>query len=173
MKNAMIQIYTGDGKGKTTAALGLALRAAGNNMKILIIQFLKGRRTGERKILKDIPNIQIENYGTSDFVNKDDIKDEDRRIVGRGLDRAKQALETEDWDMIILDEINIVLDFELIELDDFLNFLKTYGNREVELVLTGRKAPKKIIDTASLVTEMKCIKHPYQEGLGPRKGIEY
>ncbi|MFO7792537.1 MAG: cob(I)yrinic acid a,c-diamide adenosyltransferase [Candidatus Saliniplasma sp.] len=173
MDKAIIQVYTGDGKGKTTAALGLAIRAAGRGMKVLIIQFLKGRHSGERDILKKIPQIEIESYGTSEFLERDEIKEEDISEVKKGLDRVEQALEYEDWDMLLLDEINVVLDFELLDLDEFVRFLKRNDNKDVEIVLTGRNAPDEIITLASLVTEMRCLKHPYKEGLGPRKGIEY
>ncbi|MGM0404638.1 MAG: cob(I)yrinic acid a,c-diamide adenosyltransferase [Thermoplasmatota archaeon] len=173
MNKGLIQVYTGDGKGKTTAALGLAVRAAGRGIKVLIIQFMKGRSTGERKVIKETPNIQIENYGTSEFIKKEEIKEKDKLEIKKGFERAIEAIEIEDLDILILDEINVVLDLELLNLEDFINFLKKYGDKDLEIVLTGRNAPQEILELAALVTEMKCIKHPFEKGIGPRKGIEY
>lgn len=173
MENGIIQVYTGEGKGKTTAALGLAVRAAGRDMKVLIVQFLKGRNSGERSILKGIPEIEIQNYGSSDFLKRYEIKEKDRLEVEKGLKRVKRALKNEDWDIIILDEINVVLNLDLLPVDEFVQFLKIHGNKYTEIVLTGRNVPDKILELASLITEMRCVKHPYDEGVGPRKGIEY
>ena len=173
MDKGLIQVYTGEGKGKTTAAIGLAVRAVGRGMKVLIIQFMKGRSSGERKVIKDTPNIQIENYGTSEFIKKGKIKEQDKLEVKKGFERALEAIEMEDWDVLILDEINVVLDLGLLNLEDFIGFLKKYGDKDVEIVLTGRNVPQEILELASLITEMKCIKHPFEKGIGPRKGIEY
>lgn len=173
MKEGHIQVYTGKGKGKTTAALGLAIRAAGRGMRVLIIQFMKNRPSGERNFLKDIDQIKVENYGTSDFISKDDIREEDRIEVKKALDRAKEALGSKAWDVIIFDEINVVLDLGILEVDEFIQFIDRNWDGDVEIVLTGRNAPKEIIDLAILVTEMKKIKHPYDQGIGPREGIEY
>ncbi len=173
MNRSIIQVYTGDGKGKTTAAIGLAARAAGNDMNVLIIQFMKADPTGERISLKNIDDVKIENYGFSDFLKKGKIKEKDILEVKEGFKRAIRAMEQENWDILILDEINVVLDLELLELDNFIDFLRRYGEKKVEIILTGRNAPQEIIELASLVTEMKCIKHPYEEGLQARKGIEY
>ena len=168
----MIQVYTGNGKGKTTAALGLALRAAGREMKTLIIQFMKGQKYGEIEAVKKLsPYIVIEQMGRDTFVHVERPNPEDRVMAHKGLERARAAMKNEDWDIIVLDEINVALYFRLLSLEEVMELLdeKPEG---VELVLTGRYAPPELVERADLVTRMESVKHYFDDGVQARDGIE-
>lgn len=171
IEKGLVQVYTGDGKGKTTASLGLAFRALGHNFKIYVIQFMKGKiNYGELLSAEKIPNITIKQFGRPDFVNKKNPAQVDIEFAKKALEHAQ--LKINEVDILILDEINVALDYKLIKLEDVLELIKNKPNN-LELVLTGRYAPKEILEIADLVTEMKEIKHPYQNGIQARKGIEY
>jgi len=173
LKQGLIQVYTGDGKGKTTAALGLAMRAAGQGLKVYIIQFMKGwPHYGELETIKLIPNITLRQFGRPDFVDRENPASEDIRGAKEALEEARRALVSGEYDLLILDELNVALDFGLLSLEEVLSLLEEKPPN-VELVITGRNAHPEIIKRAHLVTEMKEIKHPYREGLLGRKGIEY
>jgi cob(I)alamin adenosyltransferase len=166
-----IHLYTGDGKGKTTAALGLALRAAGAGKKVFIGQFIKGMHYSEIDSIKHIPEIELKQYGLDCFiVNQPTQKDID--AARNGLEEVSEIISQNKYDMIILDEICIALYYHLFEIDQILALLK--GKlREMEIVLTGRYAPPELIKIADLVTEMKEIKHYFYKGIKARKGIEF
>lgn len=168
----LVQVYTGDGKGKTTAALGLALRAAGHGLRTYIGQFLKGRPTGELKAAKLLePYLTIEQFGEASFVlTKGDPRQ--AALVRQGLQRIRQVLTSSEYDIVVLEEINVALDLELISLEEVLALLEERPS-DVELVLTGRGAPQELISRADLVTEMVAIKHPYEQGVKARRGIEF
>ncbi len=169
----LVQVYTGDGKGKTTAALGLALRAAGHGMRTYIGQFLKGRHYGELESLRSLSKyITVEQYGLNEWVHVDSVTPEQQAAAQDGLKRIRQALHSGRYDIVILDEVNVALHFGLLTEEELLNLIdkKPAG---VELVLTGRRAPPGIIDRADLVTEMREVKHPYQRGMEARPGIEF
>ncbi len=168
-----IQIYTGNGKGKTTAALGLALRAAGHGLKTYIGQFLKGHPYGELEAAKKLASmITIEQFGRKGFIHVTENPDEeDMARARRGLQRCLQAMLSGRYQVIILDEINVALYFKLLTEKEVLAFLDQKP-QEVELVLTGRYAPASLIRRADLVTEMKEKKHYYQKGVRARQGIE-
>ncbi|MEO0083737.1 MAG: cob(I)yrinic acid a,c-diamide adenosyltransferase [candidate division WOR-3 bacterium] len=169
----MIQIYTGNGKGKTTAAIGQAIRALGHNYKVLMIQFMKGDPNyGEIKTIKKLKNFKLIQSGLPTFVQKGNPTKEDIKLAEKGLELAKKAVNDKKYQMIILDEINVAIDYGLIKLSDVLALVKNCP-QEIELVLTGRYAPQALIDIADLVSEVKEIKHPYQKGLVSRKGIDY
>jgi cob(I)alamin adenosyltransferase len=173
LEKGLIQVYTGPGKGKTTAALGLALRAAGQDMKVCIIQFLKGwPHYGELTSVEKLPNITLRQFGRPDFVNKDNPDPEDVGQAHQALDHARQTLASGNYDVVILDEINVALDYNLIELGEVLALVEGKPEK-VELVLTGRGAHPEIVRRADLVTEMLDIKHPFDEGVRGRRGIEY
>jgi len=173
LEKGLIQVYTGPGKGKTTAALGLALRAAGHGLRVHIVQFLKGwPHYGELVSIQKLPNVTIRQFGRPEFVDRKNPEPEDIRQAQEALEHARQAMLSGDYDIIILDEINVALDFGLIALSDALSLLKEKPER-VELVLTGRNAPLEIVRRADLVTEMLDIKHPYYEGIKGRQGIEF
>lgn len=167
----MIHVYTGDGKGKTTAALGLALRAAGAGLRVYIGQFIKGESYSELKIIKKIPNIKIEQYGRGCFI-KNKPKQRDIDLAANGLAQVKQIIARRDYDIVILDEINIALRLGLLKINELINILKSTP-KDMELVLTGRGATQKIIKLADLVSEIKDIKHYYKRGIKARKGIEF
>lgn len=167
----LVQIYTGSGKGKTTAALGLALRAAGHGLRTYIGQFLKGRSTGELKasqLLK--PYLTIEQFGEIGFAGKADPRQV--ALARQGLRRVRDVLASDEYDIIVLEEISVALDLELIALEDVLALLEERPSH-VELILTGRGAPQELISRADLVTEMVAVKHPYDQGIEARAGIEF
>lgn len=168
----LTHIYTGNGKGKTTAALGLALRASGNNLKVHIIQFMKGRRYSEVDAIKKINGITIEQFGRDEFVSKKNPEQIDIDLAKKGFARARDIIMKGEHDLVILDELNVVIDFGLVALDDVLKLIKEKP-AHLELVLTGRYASKQLVDAADLVTEMGEIKHPYQKGVQSRKGIDW
>ncbi|MDD4363095.1 MAG: cob(I)yrinic acid a,c-diamide adenosyltransferase [Atribacterota bacterium] len=170
--NGLIQVYTGNGKGKTTAALGLAIRAAGRNKKILIIQFMKKWDYGELHSIKHIPEIKIKTYGTNDFVFKGKAKDIDYEEAKKAFTEGVEGAFSGQFDIIIFDELNVALDFELLTLEAVLDFLDKKP-ASVEIIITGRNAPQQLIEKADLVTEMNEIKHPFQRGIEARIGIEY
>lgn len=171
--HGMIHIYTGNGKGKTTAALGLALRAYGAGKKIIIIQFLKTQNTSEvEAIRKNLPHLAIKCFGSGNFIKKGDITKKEKELANNGFEAAKQALKSDKYDMIILDELNLAAYFKLIKLKDVLKLLETKHDN-IELIITGRYAAKKLIAKADLVTEMIERKHYFKKGLSARKGIEY
>jgi cob(I)alamin adenosyltransferase len=172
MIKGLIQVYTGDGKGKTTAALGLALRAAGRNMKVLIVQFMKKWDYGELHSIELIPNITLKTFGTKDFVYKGKAKKVDYEKAQKAFSFAMEGIQSGNYDIVIFDELNMALYYELLDLKEVAEKLKRKPD-EVEVVITGRRAPQEIIEIADLVTEMKEVKHPYQKGIEARRGIEY
>jgi cob(I)alamin adenosyltransferase len=167
----VIQVYTGNGKGKTTAALGLALRAAGAGLRVYIAQFIKGACYSELKALKKFKNIKIEQFGRGCFI-KSKPAAEDISLSGRGLEKIKQVISLRKYDLIILDEINIALHLKLLKLSAVVGLLKS-SPKGVELVLTGRYAHLEILKLADLVSEIKEKKHYFKRGVKARKGIEF
>lgn len=174
LERGLIQVYTGNAKGKSTAAFGLAIRAAGHGFKVVIIQFMKtGTFYGEITGLKRLaPEVEIYSYGREGFIHRGGVKPEDITLAHEALNHAEKAMLSTDTNILILDEINNALYFELLSIKEVLNFMEKKPEH-VELVLTGRNAPQEIIDKAHLVTEMQEIKHPYHQGISSRKGIEY
>lgn len=173
MERGLIQVYTGAGKGKTTAAIGQAMRACGHGLKVIMIQFMKGRiNYGELHIAELLPNFTIEQYGLETFVEKGNPTKEDLRLARKGFNRAKKAIQSGEFDLVILDEINVAVDYGLIPLEEVLELMEKKP-KTVELILTGRYAHPQIARFADLVTEMVDIKHHYEKGVRARKGIEY
>jgi cob(I)alamin adenosyltransferase len=166
-----IQIYTGDGKGKTTAAIGLAIRAAGYGMKTYIGQFMKGRHYGELTALRDHPCITIEQYGDVECVHREELEQKHIDQAQQGLKQVRQAMHSRQYDIIILDEINVAVWFDLIKAKDVLELLKERPEN-VEFILTGRRAPEAFLEMADLVSDVKEIKHYYNRGVKARTGIE-
>lgn len=167
-----IHVYTGDGKGKTTSSLGLAMRAAGAGNRVAIIQFMKGRRYSEIDTAELIPGIEIFQHGRDEFVSKEDPEQIDIDLAWKGFEHAREIVNGGEYDMVILDEINVALDFKLLPIDEVMELIR---NRpvHVEMVLTGRNAPAQIMEEADLITEMREVKHFYQQGVEARKGIEF
>ncbi len=169
VERGYVQVYTGNGKGKTTAAFGLAMRARGAGYRVLIIQFLKGMEYSEHGSLKKL-GIDYELYGTKEFV-VGEPSEEIKELCKKGLERAKKAFD-EGYDLVILDEANVAVHLKAMELEDLLDVVRSKPE-SVELVITGRYAPKELVEIADLVTEMREIKHYYQKGVQARKGVEW
>ncbi len=172
----MIIVYTGNGKGKTTAALGLALRALGWGGRVLIVQFLKKQVSGEIKALTQLKikneKLKIERFGTKNFVDPKNLQQEDLKQAKKGWGKTLKEIASEKWGMVILDEINVAVKFGLIPKEEVTKLLKqTHGN--LDLVLTGRWAPQEFIEIADLVTEFKEVVHPFKKGEKAKKGIDY
>ncbi len=191
--HGLIQVYTGNGKGKTTAAIGLALRALGAGKRVMFLQFMKNRAYSEHQILPTIsPNLTLECIGKPFFIIAEGTMSEEELAkwrdqavifppgeppreyveqISRGLVRAKEAVSGEEFDVVVLDEINVALHFGLVTWMQVKELLDNKGEK-VELVLTGRGAPPELVDRADLVTEMREIKHYYTKGILARKGID-
>ncbi|MFA6617634.1 MAG: cob(I)yrinic acid a,c-diamide adenosyltransferase [Candidatus Neomarinimicrobiota bacterium] len=167
-----IQVYTGNGKGKTTASFGLALRAIGAGKKVFIGQFVKGQIYSEIRAIKDYcPNITIKQYGLECFIiNEPQQKDID--IARQGLKEISEIILSGKYDIVILDEANIALYYTLFSVQELINILQKKPE-DMEIIITGRYAPPELIEFADLVTEMKEIKHYYAAGVKAREGIEF
>lgn len=166
-----VHVYTGNGKGKTTAALGLALRALGHGMKVYIAQFLKGMDYGELHSLKCFENVTLERFGRPKFIHgKPD--EEDVRLAVQGLNRCREVVSSGEYDIVVMDEANIAVFLGLFSVQDLIDVVSRRHER-TELIITGRYAPKELIEMADLVTEMVEVKHYYSKGVTARKGIEF
>lgn len=173
LERGLVQVYTGNGKGKTSAAFGLAVRAIGRGLKVYIIQFIKGGFDyGELHIIDKFPNLTLKAFGRGKFVTTKPPEKEDVELAQEALQLAKEVVQNGKYDIVILDEINVALNLKLIRLEEVMKLLKSKP-RNVELVLTGRNVPDEVIEAADLVTEMKEVKHPFNRGFQARKGIEY
>lgn len=173
LEPGLVQVYTGDGKGKTSAALGLALRAVGRGLKVYVIQFIKGGFDyGELHAVQQFANLKLKAFGRGRFITEKPPKEEDVRLAMEAFELAEKVVANGEYDIVVLDEVNVALGLKLIDVDDVVRLVKSKPNH-VELVLTGRNAPAEIIELADLVTEMKEVKHPFKKGVPPRKGIEY
>ena len=192
LKQGLVQVYTGKGKGKTTAALGLGLRAVGHGYQVEMIQYLKGSNyTGEIFTAERLPNFNIKQFGKGcpyaaaikqglmsckgcgDCFVGDNNQAEAQQFVDWAYQYTKEVLESDTAEIVILDEINNALRYGLLTVEEVLDLFELKGE-ETELILTGRGLPEEILAAADLVTEMKAVKHPYQEqGIKSRRGIEY
>lgn len=172
MSKGYIHIYTGNGKGKTTAALGLALRAVGAGKRVFVAQFVKGMKYSEVDIINNrFDEIEIKQYGLDCFIFNYPT-DADIEAARGGLNEVKSILCNPSYDLVILDEANIALYYNLFGVDELIDALRS-RNDNMEVVITGRYAPEKLIEYADLVTEMKEVKHYYNNGVEARKGIEF
>jgi len=172
MKKGIVQVYTGNGKGKTTAAIGQAMRAVGHGWKVAMVQFMKGREYGELKSTRCIDGFSIEQYGRDEFVNPKNTADVDIDYAMKGWQRAEELVAKGEVDLLILDEINVAVSFGLIPIEKVTEFIVNKPE-ELDLILTGRYAPEEILELADTITEMKEIKHHYNNGVQAREGIEY
>jgi cob(I)alamin adenosyltransferase len=172
LKKGYIHVYTGPGKGKTTAALGLGLRAAGAGFKVHMLQFMKGRRYSELDSIEKLSNFTFSQHGRDEFVNKDNPEKIDINMAQEGFSHAKELIKNGKYDMIILDEINVAVDFNLVDINDVIKLIEKKPEN-LELILTGRNAHPEIVKIADYVTEMLEINHPYQQGVEARKGVDY
>lgn len=193
LNRGLVEVYTGNGKGKTTAAFGLAFRAAGWGLRVYIIQFMKLGTYGENRSSSKFPdNMKVDYAGMPYFIAwEDDIPLEDRKKVknvvlcpkgkppedyrqkvNNAFSAMKKEVEKGSWDIVIMDEVNVAIYYNLLELEDLVSFLDSRSER-VEVVLTGRKMPDEVLKRASLITEMTEIKHPYMDGVPARRGIDF
>jgi cob(I)alamin adenosyltransferase len=173
LEKGLVQVYTGDGKGKTSAAFGLALRAVGRGLKVYIIQFIKGGFDyGELYIVEKIPNLKLATFGRGKFITETPPSEEDSKLAKEAFELAKKVVKGGEYDVVVLDEVNVALNLKMISIDEVMDLIRNKP-KHVELILTGRYAPVQIIDAADLVTEMREVKHPYAQGVPPRKGIEF
>ena len=172
-KRGLVYIFTGDGKGKTCAATGVVLRALGHGMRVHITYFLKGEYPyGERNTLSKLPNVTMAGFGGPEFVDPANIKPEEIEQARLALATAREAMLSGNYDLVVLDEVNVAVAFKLVELDEVIKLIEDKP-QNVELILTGRQANTELVKLADLVTEMLKIKHPYDEGVLARKGIDY
>ncbi len=167
-----VQIYTGNGKGKTTASAGLALRAVGAGMRVFIGQFIKNKDSAEMKLLRErCPEVDIVQFGAGGFITSTPSGN-DLEKAHNGIEHLRNALACDDYDMVIADEILGALSAGVVTLDEITTLIAERPSH-LELIFTGRNAPQEIIEKADLVTEMNCIKHYYDKGVQARKGIEF
>jgi len=171
--NGLVQVYTGNGKGKTSAALGAILRALGHGLKVCIIFFMKGKYPyGEFSTLSKLPNVDVASFGLRCFTDPNYIKPEEIEQANLALAAAREAMLSGRYNLVVLDEVNVAVDHKLLELDEVVRLIEDRP-RNVDLILTGRYADTKVIEMADLVTEMVKLKHPYEKGIKARKGIEF
>ena len=169
----LVEIFTGDGKGKTSAALGVALRALGQGLRVHIVFFMKGDFPyGEQKIISELSNVTFERFGFQDFVDPANVKPEEKEEARKALEAARKAVLSQKYDVVVLDEINVAVSWKLVDIDEVLKLLRDKPEK-VELILTGRYADPRLIELADLVTDMVKVKHPYDKGILSRKGIDY
>ena len=169
----LVQVFTGDGKGKTTAALGTVIRALGHGLRVFIVYFMKGSYPyGERNILSKLPNVTTASFGSLNFIDPTNVKPEEKEQARQALAAAREAVLSGSYDIVVLDEVNLAAAWKLIELDEVIKLISDKP-QNVELILTGRRADTRLVQLADLVTEMLSIKHPYDKGTKARKGIEY
>jgi cob(I)alamin adenosyltransferase len=169
----LVEIFTGEGKGKTSAALGAIIRALGHGFHVYIVFFMKGDFPyGEQKVLCQFPNCTVEKFGFQEFVDPSNVKPEEKEEAKKALEAARKAMLSLKYDVVILDEVNVAAAWKLIDVSDVIRLIKEKPEK-VELILTGRYADKKVIELADLVTDMVKVKHPFDKGILSRKGIEY
>lgn len=170
MEKGFIQLYTGNGKGKSSAAFGMALRAAMAGKKVYIAQFVKDMKYSETKIAEVLDSITIHQVGKGCFFDRE-VNEEDQKAAREGLQKCREALNSGAWDLVILDEVTIALYYKLFSTDDLLDILDDKAEH-TEVILTGRYAPQELIDRADLVTDMLEVKHYYTQGVLSRPGFD-
>lgn len=169
---SLLIVYTGQGKGKTTAALGMVFRALGREKKVAVVQFIKGKwETGEMLFAKNLPNLTFQVMGLGFTWESDDLS-QDKKAAVEAWEQAKIFIAEGKHDIVVLDELTYVIHYSFVPLDAILSVLKNRPSH-VHVVVTGRKAPQEILDEADLVTEMQSIKHPYEKGIPAQKGIDF
>ncbi len=172
MKRGRIIINTGDGKGKTTAALGTAFRAAGHGQQVAIVQFMKGKWTyGEISAIERFPNILLARRGTGFTWEKDGL-DEDRQLARTVWELCLELSASGRYDLLVMDELNLALDYGFLDVEEVLAFLESKPE-ELSVIITGRRAKQELIEAADTVTEMRAVKHAFRSGTRAQKGIEY
>jgi len=169
----MVEVFTGDGKGKTSAALGMVLRALGHGLRVYIVFFMKGSFPyGEQKTLSQLTNVTFKKFGFETFCDPANVKPEEKEQAQDALSAAREAMLSGDYDMVILDEVNVAAGWKLIDISQVVQLIKDKPEN-VELILTGRHADPRIMELADVVTIMTKVKHPYDKGILSRKGFDY
>ncbi|MCX6011111.1 MAG: cob(I)yrinic acid a,c-diamide adenosyltransferase [Chloroflexi bacterium] len=173
LPRGLVQVFTGDGKGKTSAAIGAVIRALGHGQKVYIAFFMKGAHpSGEFHILSQLSSVTMASFGSGGFVDPKNIKPEEKRGAEKALAAAREAMLSGKYDLVVLDEVNVAVAFKLIPVDDVLKLIEEKP-KGVEFILTGRRADTRLVQAADLVTECLKIKHPYDTGVAARGGIEF
>jgi cob(I)alamin adenosyltransferase len=169
----LVQIITGEGKGKTSAAIGSVVRAVGHGLRVAVIVFMKGEYPyGEWSVLSNLPGVKIMRFGFLTFTDPKNVKPEEKEQAKQALEAAREAVKGGEFDLVVMDEINVVTAWKLAELDEVVKIVREKPAK-VEVILTGRYADKKLVDVADMVTECVKIKHPYDKGIGARSGFDY
>ena len=172
-KKGLVEIFTGDGRGKTSAALGIVLRALGHDFRVCIIHFMKGNYPyGEQETLARLSGVTVRPFGRLSFVDPKNVEQEDKDEAKKALDAAREAMLSGDYDLVVLDEVNVASGWGLVGLDEVIRLVEDRP-KDVELILTGRHADRRLMKIADLVTEMVAIKHPFDEGIEARPGLDY
>jgi cob(I)alamin adenosyltransferase len=172
-RKGLVQVFTGNGKGKTTAALGTVLRASGHGFRVFIVFFMKGPYDyGEHASLARLPGVESISFGFRHLVDPANVKPEEREQAALALARGREALTSGKYDLVVLDEVNVAVGFNLISADEVIELIKARPP-QVELILTGRYADSRILEMADLVTEMVKVRHPFDGGIRARRGIEF
>ena len=172
-RKGLVEVFTGSGKGKTSAAMGVVLRALGHDLKICIIFFMKGRFPyGEQKTLAKFPNVDFTVFGSLDFVNPRNVSEEDKKEAAKALQAGRDAMLSGKYDLVVLDEVNVAVAWGLIGVEELIKLIEDKPE-PVELILTGRYADPRVVKQADLVTEMVAIKHPFDDGVKARAGFDY
>ena len=172
-RKGLVELFTGNGKGKTSAAMGVILRALAHDFKVYIVQFMKGDFPyGERKILSSFSNITLTVFGRLDFVDPNNPEEVDKVEASKALKVAREAVLGGKYDLVVLDEVNVASAWGLVSVEEVIELIKEKPEH-VELILTGRYADKRLIKLADLVTEMNVVKHPYDKGIKARAGLDY
>lgn len=173
LKEGLVQIFTGDGRGKTTAALGTVMRALGHGFKVCVVVFMKGNYPyNEWKFLSKEPDVKIARFGSGTFTNPTDVKPEEIEQAKQALSFAREAVSSGKYNLVILDELNLAVGWNLVDLDEVVRLIQEKPSN-VELILTGRMAHNKLIELADQVTECLNVKHPFNKGILARSGIDY
>jgi len=173
LNRGLVQIFTGDGKGKTSAALGAVLRASGQGLRVYIVFFMKGDYPyGESRILSQLPNVEMAKFGLATFCDPNNVKPEEKEQARLALAAAREAMLSGKYDLVVLDEVNVAVAWKLVELGEVVRLIEDKPSN-VGLILTGRSADIKLVQLADLVTECLKIKHPYDEGAVAQRGFEY
>ncbi|MFC2039372.1 cob(I)yrinic acid a,c-diamide adenosyltransferase [Chloroflexota bacterium] len=171
--SGLVEIFTGNGKGKTSAALGVVLRALGHGLRVHIVYFMKGKYPyGERHALTLLPGVTFQSFGLTEFTDPANVTEEEKQQARLGLQAGRQAIMEGNYDLVVLDEINIAVAWKLVDIDDVIGLIEEKPE-SVNLILTGRYADQKLIERADLVTDMVEIKHPFNKGIKARRGIDY
>ena len=172
-QTGLVEIFTGGGKGKTSAALGIVLRGLGHGLRVHIIYFMKGNFPyGEQRILAELPNVTFARFGFESFVDPTNVLPKEKEEAQKALESAREAMLSMEYDLVVLDEVNVAASWKLIDIEEVIKLVDDKPQK-VGLILTGRYADPRIIEMADLVTEMMKVKHPYDKGILARKGIDF